>query len=142
MKSQVLCFAAALAALTFVVGGCSTTDSRVKDNQAAFNAAPPDVQAKIREGKVAVGFTEAQILMALGKPDRRYTRTTAAGTTDVWAYEDHKPSFSFGIGMASGGGGTMVGSGVAIGTGDRSGDKLRVILTGGVVTAVESRGRP
>jgi hypothetical protein len=141
MKSQVLCFTAAVAALSFVVGGCSTTDSRIKDNQAAFNAAPAEVQAKIRDGKVEVGFTEEQVLMALGKPDRRYTRTTAAGTTDIWAYEDHKPSFSFGIGMAGGGGGTMVGSGVAIGTGDRSGDKLRVIFSGGRVTALETRGR-
>jgi len=141
MKSKVLCIAAALAVLSFFVSGCSTTDSRIKDNQAAFNSAPPDVQAKIREGKIAIGFTEEQVLMSLGKPDRRYSRTTAAGTTDVWAYEDHKPSFSFGIGMASGGGGTMVGSGVAVGTGDRSGDKLRVILTGGRVTALESRSR-
>lgn len=141
MKSHVLYFAAVLTALSFVLSGCSTTDSRIKNNQAAFNAAPPDVQAKIREGKVAIGFTEQQVLMALGKPDRRYTRTTAEGTTDVWAYEDHKPSFSFGIGVASGGGGSMVGSGVAIGTGDRSGDKLRVVLTGGRVTALETRGR-
>jgi len=141
MKSQVLCFTAVVTALSFVVGGCSTTDSRIKDNQAAFNAAPAEVQTKIRDGKVEVGFTEEQVLMALGKPDRRYTRTTAAGTTDIWAYEDHKPSFSFGIGMAGGGGGTMVGSGVAIGTGDRSGDKLRVIFSGGRVTALETRGR-
>lgn len=142
MKSPHICFAAAVAALALVLSGCSTTDSRIQDNQAAFNASAPDVQAKIREGKVDIGFTEQQVLMALGKPDRRYTRTTAEGTTDVWAYEDHKPSFSFGFGVAGGGGGTMVGSGVAIGTGDRSGDKLRVIFNGGRVKALETRGRP
>lgn len=144
MKSPHISIVAALAAfsLVFVSSGCSTTDSRIKDNSAAFNAASPEVQAKIREGKVDIGFTEEQVLMALGKPDRRYTRTTAEGTTDVWAYEDRKPSFSFGFGVAGGGGGTMVGSGVAIGTGDRSGDKLRVIFTGGRVKALETRGRP
>jgi hypothetical protein len=140
MKLPHLCFAAVMAAFSLVLGGCSTTDSRIKDNQAAFNNAPADVQAKIRAGQIAVGFTEEQVLMSLGKPDRRYTRTTAAGTTDIWAYEDRKPSFSIGLGVAGGGGGTMVGSGVAIGTGDRSDDKLRVLFSGGRVTAMETRG--
>lgn len=142
MKFPILCFTAALVALSFVVAGCSTTDSRIKDHQAAFNAAPADVQTKIREGKVEVGFTEEQVLMALGAPDRRYTRTTASGTTEVWAYDDHKPSFSFGVGVAGGGGGTMVGGGAVVGTGDRHSDKLRVVLSGGRVTALEMRGRP
>jgi hypothetical protein len=141
MKPQVLCFAAVLSALSFVLGGCSTTDSRIKNHQEAFNAAPPAVQEKIRAGQVEIGFTQEQVLMALGNPDRQYTRTTASGTTDIWAYEDHKPSFSFGVGMVGGGGGTMVGSGVAVGTGDRRDDKLRVILSGGRVVALESRGR-
>ncbi len=136
MKTKVACITAAIALINLVTG-CSTPDSRIKENQAAFNAAPPEIQSKIRAGQVDVGFTEAQVLMALGKPDRRYTRTTSAGTTEIWAYEDQKPSFSIGFGMAGGGGGTMVGSGVAIGSGDRSEDKLRVVFSGGRVTALE-----
>jgi hypothetical protein len=140
MKLYVPSFAAVLTAL--LVAGCSTTDSRIKNHQAAFDAAPSAVQAKIRAGQVEVGFTPDQVTMSLGKPDRQYTRTTARGTSDIWAYEDNKPAISLGFGMASGGGGTAVGSGIAIGTGgDRYDDKVRVIFEDGHVVAVETRGR-
>jgi hypothetical protein len=142
MNFKVPSFAAVLAAGLIVLAGCSTTDSRIKNNQAAFDAAPPDVQAKIQAGKVAVGFTPAQVIMAVGKPDRRYTRTTARGTSDIWAYESHAPTFSFGVGVASGGGGSAVGTGVGVTTGnDRNDDKLRVIFEGGVVVAMETGGK-
>jgi len=141
MKPYVPCFSAVLSAFLLVLTGCSTTDSRIKGHQAAFDAAPPAVQAKIRAGQVDVGYTPDLVLMALGEPDRRYTRTTANGTTDIWAYVSHKPSFSIGLGVIGGGGGTMVGSGVAVGTGDRSDDKLRVIFSGGRVAALETSTR-
>jgi len=140
MKHQVSRFAAAIAAFVFIVAGCTTTDSRIKNHQAAFDAAPPAVQAKIRAGQIDIGFTQEQVTMALGQPDRSYTRTTARGTSEIWAYEDHKPSFSLGIGVVGGGGSTMVGSGVAVGSGnDRYDDKLRVIFEGGKVASVETR---
>jgi len=141
MKPLLPSFAAALTAFVLLVGGCSTTDSRIKSHQAAFDSAPAAVQAKIRAGQVEVGFTADQVVMALGKPDRSYTRTTVRGTSDIWAYEDHGPAFSIGVGMVSGGGGSTVGSGVAVSTGgDRYDDKVRVIFEGGRVTAVETRG--
>lgn len=142
-----LCLRTAAAAFALwgllFVSACSTTDGRIKEHQAAFDAAPPDVQAKIKAGQVTLGFTETQVLMAMGEPDRRYTRTTANETVSVWAYRDHKPSFSFGVGMAGGGGGTLVGSGVGISTrGDRNDDKYRVVFSGGRVTALETRSGP
>ena len=141
MKHPVPSFAAAVAAFVLLLTGCSTTNSRIKNHQAGFDAAPAAVQAKIRAGQIDIGFTSEQVTMSLGKPDRMYTRTTARGTSEIWAYEDHKPSFSFGVGVVGGGGSTMVGSGVAVGTGnDRLDDKLRVIFEGGRVTAVETRG--
>jgi hypothetical protein len=142
MKTHVPSFAAALTAFILIAAGCSTTDSRVKSHQAAFDAAPAAVQAKIRAGQIEVGFTTEQVTMALGKPDRIYTRTTARGTSDIWAYADDKPRFSIGLGVVGGGGSTMVGSGVAVGTGgDRNDDKMRVILEGGKVVAIETSGR-
>ena len=136
------CFAAVLVLFSFALSGCSTTDSRIQDHQAAFDAAPPAVQAKIRAGKVEGGFTQEQVLMAVGEPDRKYTRTTAAGTSIIWAYADHKPTVSVGFGMVSGGGGTMIGSGVAMTAGgDRYDDVLRVVLSGDHVVAVETSSR-
>ena len=79
--------------------------------------------------------------MSFGKPDRSYTRTTVRGTSEIWAYADNTPSFSIGIGAVGGGGGTMVGSGVALSSGgDRYDDKVRVVFEGGRVTAIETRG--
>jgi outer membrane murein-binding lipoprotein Lpp len=142
MNIKVSSFAVLFVVSSFLLAGCSTTDSRIKNNQASFDAAPPAVQAKIRAGKIEVGFTAEQVIMALGKPDRRYTRTTERGTSDIWAYEDHGPSFSFGVGVASGGGGSMVGTGMAVHTGnDRYEDKMRVVIESGRVTAIETRGR-
>jgi hypothetical protein len=128
--------------LSVFLTACSTVDSRVKDNQAAFDALPPETQQKIRAGKVEVGYTPQMVTMALGKPDRVYTRTTEKGTSEVWAYRDSKPAFSFGLGVGGGGGGTRVGSGIGITTGgDRYDDKLRVVLSAGKVTTMETSSR-
>jgi hypothetical protein len=141
MKIPAPSFVVALSAGLVFLAGCSTTDSRIKSHQAAFDAAPAQVQAKIQAGQVDVGFTQEQVTMSLGKPDRSYTRTTARGTAEIWAYADNTPSFSIGIGAVGGGGGTMVGSGVALSSGgDRYDDKVRVIFEDGRVTAIETRG--
>jgi hypothetical protein len=128
----------ALAALAFA--GCSTVDSRIAKNQPEFDSWPPAVQQKVRAGQVDLGFTPAQVFMALGDPDRKYTRTIAQGTTEVWAYRDDRPTFSFGLGVGSAGGSSAYGAGVGVTTGgDRDDDKLRVIFADGKVTALESR---
>ncbi|MFT3782373.1 MAG: hypothetical protein QM790_10190 [Nibricoccus sp.] len=141
MKLPAVGVLGSLLTVTVLFSGCSTVDSRIKNHQSAFDSAPPTTQQKIRAGQVDVGFTPDQVIMALGEPDRRYTRTTANGTSEIWAYADKGPAFSFGIGMVGGGGGTAVGSGVAVGTGDRRDDKLRVIFVSGRVTALETRSK-
>jgi hypothetical protein len=137
MKKPKLLFLV-LAALA--VAGCSTVDSRIAKHQPEFDSWPPAVQQKVRAGQVDLGFTPAQVFMALGDPDRKYTRTIAQGTTEVWAYRDDRPTFSFGLGVGSAGGSSAYGAGVGVTTGgDRDDDKLRVIFSDGKVTALESR---
>ena len=139
MKTQKHIFVAVVLGMAgLFLAGCSTTSGRIKKNQEVFDAYPAEVQANIRAGKVDIGYTPEMALMALGEPDRRYTRTTEQGASEVWAYRSKAPSVSFGVGMGIGGGRSGVGSGVGIMTGgDRSDDKLRVIFEGGKVTAVE-----
>jgi hypothetical protein len=128
----------ALAVLAFA--GCSTPDSRIAKNQPQFDSWPPAVQQKVRAKQVELGFTPAQVFVALGDPDRKYTRTTAQGTMEVWAYRDDRPVFSFGLGLGSAGSSSAYGAGVGVTTGgDRYDDKLRVIFTDGKVTALEGR---
>lgn len=124
------------------LAACSTPESRIGKNQAAFDSYPADVQAKIRAKQVDVGFTAEQVLMALGEPDHRSTRTDAKGSAEVWGYRDRKPRISLGIGVGGGGGGTSVGAGVGVSSDDGyRDDVLRVILRDGKVSAVERTTR-
>ena len=133
-----LLIAAGISLLTLTA--CSSTESRVHENQAAFDSYPPEVQQKIRSGNVDIGFTPDQVRMALGDPDHRYSRQTAAGTQDVWGYRDTSPSFSFGIGGGSFGGSTGLGGGVGVNTGNAyPEDKISVVFEGDRVTAGEKQ---
>lgn len=123
--------------LALAAAGCSSTpDKRIAKEQAAFDAMPAETQAKIREGKVEIGFTEQQVLLARGKPDGKGRRTTSAGEEEVWTYERKKSGLGFGVGVGGGSGG--MGGGVGVSTGGRPPEiDLRVMFAGGVVLAVE-----
>jgi hypothetical protein len=109
----------------------------VEKNAALVATWPADVQAKVRAGQVAVGFTPDQVRVALGEPDRTFARTEAQGAREVWVYFDHGPKFSFGLGVGGGGGGTRVGGGVGMSSGARDPELMRVIFEGGRVSAIE-----
>lgn len=138
MKTQNRLVIAFLGFALLVLAGCSTTSGRIQKNQQLFDSYPAEVQANIRAGKVDIGYAPEMVMMAIGEPDRRYTRTTEQGASEVWAYRSKAPALSFGFGVGGGGGGAAIGTGVGITTGgDRSDDKVRVIFEGGKVTAVE-----
>ena len=125
-------------AVLLTAAGCSTPDSRVSKKSALVEPWPAEVQAKVRAGEVAVGFTPDQVRVALGDPDRTLARTEAQGAREVWVYFDKAPKFSLGIGVGGGGGGTSVGGGVGVsseGRGDP--ERMRVIFEGGRVSAIE-----
>lgn len=124
--------------LLATLAACASTESRIKDSQAAFDGYPPAVQQKIRACQVDVGFTPDMVRMTMGEPDRKYSRTDAAGTSEVWAYRDSGPSFSFGVGGGSFGRHSGVGGGVGVSTGGEApDDKLRVVFFNGVVASIE-----
>lgn len=121
-----------------LAAGCSTTDSRISKNSDLVASWPADVQAKVRAGQVAVGFTPDQVRVALGEPDRTLARTEAQGSREVWVYLEKASKFSFGVGVGGGGGGTSVGGGVGVNTGGRGERELRrVIFESGRVSAIE-----
>ncbi len=78
-----------LAALVFSAA-CNTPDYRIKHNQELFAQLSPQDQDLIKQGKVAVGFTPDMVRLALGDPDRTYTRTDATGTNEIWAYTTYE----------------------------------------------------
>lgn len=128
------------------LAGCSTVDSRIARNRAAFDSWPAEVQEKIAAGQIDIGFTTDQVRVALGEPDRMFTRTTADGTSEVWSYRDRGPRIGFGVGVGMGGwhGSRGVGGGVGIGSsgGYHDDEKLGIVFDpAGRVSAVEERRR-
>ena len=135
-----------LAGLTLLtVAGCSSPASRIAKHQAAFAEWPAAVQEKVRAGQVDLGFTQEQVRVALGEPDRVFTRTTNDGTTEGWAYRQEKSRFSFGLGLGSVRGSTAIGGGVVVGDRDRDwrdGETMRVVFDrAGRVAAIEATQR-
>ncbi|MFI5357112.1 MAG: hypothetical protein ACHQ4G_07240 [Opitutales bacterium] len=74
------------------VAGCTTPESRIKQNPAAFDRATPQQQQLIKAGEVAVGFSPELVRLALGDPDRVWQRTDAQGQTVTWSYVTYETS--------------------------------------------------
>lgn len=128
---------ASIVLMAMVITACSSTATRISDQQSTFDAYPTETQQKIRAGQVDVGFTQDQVRMAVGEPTRRYTQQTTVGESEVWAYSKSSPTFSFGLGAGSFGSGIGGGAGVGTSTGGNSDDTLRVTFVAGKVTVVE-----
>ncbi|MBP7142498.1 MAG: hypothetical protein KBA71_11370 [Opitutaceae bacterium] len=123
-----------------VLSACSSVQDRIDRDPSAYAHSSREDQARIRDGKVAVGFTREQVRLALGEPTGVATRTTAEGTQEVWSYHAKGPKFGLGVGVGGGGGG--VGVGVGVGTGDRSDEpRLRVIFSADRVISVEQHAK-
>ena len=121
-----------------LLAACATPGSRIRQNEGVYNSYPPAVQEKIRAGQADIGFTPDMVRLALGEPDRKFSRISAEGNSEVWAYRDSSPLFSFGVGGGSYGGGGFGGGGVGVSTGgDQGDDKLRLVFVNGAVTSIE-----
>lgn len=134
-----------LAAALPVAGGCSSPRSRIRREPEKFASYPAEAREKIRSGQVDIGFDQDMVWMALGKPRRRFTRTTREGVYETWVYgRGGRPGsgVGFSIGAASGGGGGVYGGGVSVGSGGSYVDELRVVFQEGRVVAVESDSGP
>lgn len=132
-------FRLTFACLVLALAGCATTPAeRIEKNRAAYDSWPPDVQARVRAGEVAIGFTTEQVHMALGDPDRVVTIAATNGTEEVWAYRNHRPQFTLGFGMGGGNGSGYAGGGATVSSqGAYPGEVLRVTFAGGRAVVVE-----
>lgn len=140
---------ALLAALVLAAAACSSPARRIERNKALFNTFPEPAQEKIKRGEIDIGFTPDMVLVALGKPSRKYSRKTGTGEQEVWVYGSERgatPAIGYGLGFGSGYYGTNVYSaGVHVGPG--SGDwgldeRLRAVFEKGLVVSIEKRQAP
>lgn len=118
-----------------LLAACSSPASRIDDQKSAYESYPAEVQQKLAAGQIGLGYTQEQALIALGQPRRRFNRTTATGSEEVWSYSARSgPSFGFGLGGGSG----NVGGGIGLSTyGNNADEKMRVVFADGKVTAIE-----
>jgi len=84
MKSSL--FLSVLMMAVALFSGCSTPDARIKRSPEVFASLTPEQQALVKEGKVAIGFSEDAVLLAVGEPSRKWSRTEAAGVSELWSY--------------------------------------------------------
>ncbi|HAM35845.1 MAG TPA: hypothetical protein DEB40_08625 [Elusimicrobia bacterium] len=76
--------------------------------------------------------------MALGRPDRVFTETTAAVSSEVWVYGAERASVGLGFGIGMLGRGSAVGTGLGVDTAG-AGEKLRLTFVNGELTSIRRR---
>lgn len=68
--------------------GCETVESRIQKQQATFDGYPEKIQDQIRKEQIDVGYTRDMVLIALGRPDKVYTRKDKDGVQqEIWTYK-------------------------------------------------------
>jgi len=72
--------------LLLLLAACTSPQKRIEKNPELFASFSPEVQESLKAGKIDLGFEPKMVEIALGKPDRTYTRKTAEGTETVWVY--------------------------------------------------------
>lgn len=79
-----------LLAAVFALSACMTAqqlrDRRIASSLEIFNSFSTEIQQKIRDGQIELGFSEEMVRLAWGMPDTTYTRTTDQGEATVWTY--------------------------------------------------------
>lgn len=84
MKTHV--YLVAVLALAAWLAGCASPDTRIKRSPEIFARLTAEQQALVKEGRVGIGFDADAVMLAVGVPDRKWTRTDASGTSEVWSY--------------------------------------------------------
>ena len=81
-------FALSALPLLLLLAGCASPAKRIEQNRELFDSLPVAAQARIRGGQIDLGFTPDMTRIALGEPQRKLVRRTAAGSSECWLYLD------------------------------------------------------
>lgn len=76
--------------LLLVATGCATPEARIKRHAELFATFPPEVQEKVREGVIQLGYTQDMVFLAIGQPNHTQQRVDSTGTTLVWRYTAYR----------------------------------------------------
>ena len=73
-----------------LLAACSTPEARIRRQSDFFATLALAQQELIREGRIAIGFTPELVRLALGDPDRVWSRKDETGTGEVWSYTTYE----------------------------------------------------
>lgn len=84
----------AIALPLLLLGACNTVEKRIEEKPAAFAAADPATQEKVRKNVVEVGFSTDLVYIALGKPNEERRTQTTNGETLTWIYNTYQQDYA------------------------------------------------
>lgn len=94
MKRFTICSTLLASFGALFLGACSTVESRIEEKPAAFAAADPATQEKIRKNVVEVGFSTDLVYIALGKPDEERRSRRTDGEELTWIYKTYEQDYA------------------------------------------------
>ncbi|MDF3131051.1 hypothetical protein P0Y35_17705 [Kiritimatiellaeota bacterium B1221] len=65
---------------------CTSVDKRIEASAHLFSSYPPEVQADLRQGKIALGYDMKMVEIAKGEPTYVNIRQSEEGETTIWRY--------------------------------------------------------
>lgn len=72
-----------------LLAGCATQpDARIRRSPEIFARLTAEQQELVKAGKAGIGFDQDAVRLAMGEPDRKWTRTDASGVREMWIYTD------------------------------------------------------
>lgn len=74
------------------MASCGGVNSRIRDNERLFSSLSPEAQAQIQNGRIAQGFTEDMVYLALGKPDDKARTQSGTKSLVTWKYLRRDPN--------------------------------------------------
>lgn len=82
-----------LLGLIATFAGCSTPESRIKENQAFYDSLPASQQDAILKSQVVPGMSKDAVYLSLGKPDRIVRVREGNTDKEYWVYTKLEPTF-------------------------------------------------
>ena len=91
-------FLVAAAAVTLLVSGCSTVESRIAEHPDVYHSLSARQQQLIANGQIAPGMPRAAVYLAWGSPDQRVEGAMHHQMTESWIYVHYTSAYPYGYG--------------------------------------------
>ena len=79
-------FALAVSVSAIILGGCSTTESRINEHPEIFQSLSANDQALVSRGQIRTGMSQDAAWLAWGTADQRVAGAMRGHQTETWIY--------------------------------------------------------